>query len=210
MKPIKSLLVLAIMCAPALAAAQGYYSGPGNRRGNPEVRVPGGFHNRAGRLTIGFSLGLGGMRDDGSAITSCFNCDFNPLTGEIAGHIGGMLSHRFALMFEGQANFQTIDSSFRDGDTVLTQSAAMVAGQFWLVPQLWIKGGLGFANLRVDDEFFTEELGNGLAVMGAVGIELFSARNFALELQGRIIEGAYNGGDDHVTAGTIGVGINWY
>jgi hypothetical protein len=207
MKPIKSLLVLAIMCAPALASAQRYYNGRG---GNPDGRIPGGFHNRAGRLTVGVSLGLGGMHDNGSAITSCFNCDFKPYTGEISGHIGGMLSHRFALMFEGQANFQTIESSFRDGDTVLTQSAAMVAGQFWVLPQLWIKGGLGFSNLRIDDEFFTEEIGNGVALMAAAGVELFSARNFAFELQGRVIEGTYNGGDDNITAGTIGIGVNWY
>jgi hypothetical protein len=203
MKPIKSLLVLAILCAPALAAAQGYYA-------RPRPSVPGGFHDRTGRLTWGFSLGRGGMHDGGSAVTSCDNCDFKPLTLEADAHIGGMLGPRFALMFEVQANGQTVHSSIRDGDATLTQGAAMVAAQFWLIPQLWIKGGLGLASLQVDDAFFSEQIGTGGAIMGAIGVELFSARNFALELQGRVIEGSYNSFNDNVTSGTIGLGLNWY
>jgi hypothetical protein len=203
MKPIKSLFVLAIMCAPALASAQGYYA-------RPRSTVPGGFHDRTGRLTWGFSLGLGGMHDGGSSITSCDNCDFKPLTLEVDAHIGGMLSPRFALMFEAQANGQTVHSSFRDGDTTLTQGAAMIAGQFWVLPQLWIKGGIGLASLQVDDQFFSDQIGTGGAIMGAIGVELFSARNFALELQGRVIEGSYNSFDDNVTSGTVGLGLNWY
>ena len=37
-----------------------------------------------------------------------------------------------------------------------------------------------------------------------------SSRFFALDLQARLIEGSYNGLDDHVTSGTIGLGFNWY
>ena len=205
MKPIKSLLVLAILCAPALASAQGYYA-PGYQGST----VPGGFHNRAGRLIFGFGLGLGGMSDNGSAITTCGNCDFKPLAGEFDIHLGGMLSPQLGLMFEGQVNAQTIHSNFFDGDTTLTQGAAMFAAQFWVIPQLWIKGGIGFANLQVDDTFVTQDLGSGLAVMGGAGIELLSARRFALELQARIIRGTYNGGDDSVTSGTIGIGLDWF
>jgi hypothetical protein len=202
MKPIKSLLVLAILCAPALASAQGYY-GRGNS-GSP------GFHNRAGRLALGFSVGLGGMSDNGSSITSCNNCNYNPLALEIDGHIGGMISPRFALLFEAQANGQTIHSDVFGDDTTLTQGAVMVAAQVWLLPQLWLKGGLGFANLQTDDAYVTRDLGNGGALLGAIGFEIFSARNFALDLQGRIIAGTYNSGDDHLTSGTIGLGVNWY
>jgi len=205
MKPIKSLLVLALVCIPALASAQGYYGG-GGRPGT----VAGGFHNRMGRLTFGVGIGVGGMGDNGSSITSCDNCDYQPLAGEADIHIGGMLTPRFALMFEGQVNVQTIHSRFYDEDTVLSQTAGMVAGQFWILPILWVKGGLGFSHLQVDDTYVVEDLGNGVAFMGAVGVELLSARNFAFELQGRLIEGTYNSGDDHVTSGTIGIGVNWY
>jgi hypothetical protein len=205
MNPIKSLLVLAILCAPALASAQGYYG-----RGRERSPVPGGFHDRTGRLTYGGSVGLGGMHDDGSAITTCQNCDFNPLTLEGDFHLGGMLGPRFGLMLELQGNVQTVHSDFVNGDSTLSQGAAMLAGQFWLLPQLWIKGGLGFARLTIDDRFVTEDFGTGGALMGAIGIELISARNFALELQGRVINASYRSLDDNITSGTIGIGINWY
>jgi hypothetical protein len=206
MKPIKSLLVLAIVCVPALAAAQGYYGG----YGRPRSAVPGGFHDRTGRLTWGFAVGLGGMHDGGSTITTCVNCDFKPLAFEGDFHLGGMLTPRFGLMFEGQVNGQTIQADRFNGDTFLTQGAAMIAAQFWIIPQLWVKGGLGLASLRVDDGVFVDDFGTGGAIMGAVGVELLSARNFALELQGRVIEGTYNSLNDNITSGTIGFGINWY
>jgi len=208
MKPIKSLLVLAILVfAPAVASAQ-YYGGGGGYYQQPS-RIPGGFHDRTGRLSWGFGIGLGGMHDDGSQITNCDNCANAPVL-ELDGHIGGMVSPRFALLFEGQLNARTVHSDVYNGDTVLTQSAAMVAGQFWVTPQLWIKGGLGLAGLQADDTYVTYDYGTGLAIMGAVGFELMSARWFAIDLQGRIIEGAYNSGNDHVTAANVGLGFNWY
>jgi hypothetical protein len=211
MKPIKSLLVLAIVVAPGLASAQGYYGGPGYGPG--PAPVPGGYHNRAGRLAWGFSVGLGGMHDDGSGITQCTNCDYNPVAFEADGHIGGMLSPRFALLFEVQVNAQTVSQgSLSSDDVVLSQSALMIAGQYWLTPQLWIKGGIGFSDLQAQNNSaqYTLDFGGGGAVMGGVGYELMSARNFALDLQGRLIEGTYNSGNDHITSGTVGVGLNWY
>ncbi|HET9990814.1 MAG TPA: hypothetical protein VFQ65_19925 [Kofleriaceae bacterium] len=208
MKPIKSLLVLAIILAPAIASAQYYGGGPGYYNG-PDNHVPGGFHNRTGRLAYGFSIGLGGMHDDGSGITNCDNCANAPAL-ELDFHIGGMLGPRFALMFEGQLNARTVHSDVYNGDTTLSQTAPMIAGQFWITPQLWVKGGLGVAALQADSTYVTYDYGTGMAVMGAVGFELMSARYFALDLQGRIIEGTYNSGNDHVTAANIGLGFNWY
>jgi hypothetical protein len=212
MKPIKSLLVLAVVLAPGLAAAQGYYgNGGGGGPGyyNQPSRIPGGFHDRTGRLAWGFSIGLGGMHDDGSGITNCDNCSNAPAV-EVDGHIGGMLGPRFALLFEGQGNARTVHSDAIDGDTILSQSTAMVAGQYWITPQLWVKGGLGLAGLQADNAYVTYDYGTGGAIMGAVGFELMSARFFAVDLQGRVIEGAYNSGNDHVTAANVGLGFNWY
>jgi hypothetical protein len=207
MKPIKSLLVLALVCAPVVASAQGYY-GPGGGPGGP---VPGGFHNRMGRLTYGGAIGFGGMHDGGSTITTCTNCDVKPLAFEADGHIGGMLSPRFGLMLEVQVNAQTVQrAAFANEDTILSQGAVMIAGQYWLLPMLWVKGGVGIASLQVDNAYVTGDFGTGGAFLGAVGVELLSARNFALELQGRLIEGTYHSLNDNVTSGTIGIGINWY
>ncbi len=206
MKPIKSLLVLALILAPGIAGAQGYYGG-----GGYAAPLPGGFHNRMGRLISGVSVGVGGMHDGGSGITSCdASCNYSPLAGEIDGHIGGMVSPRFGLMAELQVNAQTVHSDVINGDTILSQSALMIAGQFWLTPQLWVKGGIGFAHLDAQDSYTQYDFGGGAAIMGGVGFELLSARFFAVDLQARLIEGEYHGLGDHITSGTIGLGLNWY
>ena len=204
MKPIKSLLVALVLFAPGLASAQrqGYYS-------NPPQQAPGGFQDRTGRPTWGGSIGLGGMHDDGSGITNCDNCANAPAL-ELDGHFGGMLGPRFALMAEVQLNARTVHSSLLNGDTVLSQGALLGAAQYWIAPQLWIKGGLGFVQLQKDDAYVTYDYGTGLGIMGGIGFEIMSARYFAVDLQARIIEGAYNRGNDHVTSGTVGVGVSWF
>ncbi|HTL38009.1 MAG TPA: outer membrane beta-barrel protein [Kofleriaceae bacterium] len=210
MKLPKTLLVLAIMLVPGIAAAQGYYGRGGGYSQSPASELPGGFHNRMGRLAFGFSLGLGGMHDNGSAVTSCNNCNYNPIAFEVDGHVGGFLTPRFALMGELQTNGQTVHSDVYNGDTVLLSNTLMIAGQYWLSPQLWVKGGVGFATLQAQDDYFEQDLGNGSALMGGVGFEVFSARDLAVDLQGRIIRANYHGIDDGVTSATVGVGINWY
>lgn len=211
MKPIKSLLVLASLLVPGAAAAQGYYGGSGPGYGPPPpTQLPGGFHNRTGRLAWGVGLSLGGMHDRGSEITTCGNCDFNPIAVAGHGHIGGFLTPRFALMAEGQVNAQTVSvDPFYGDDTVLSQSALMIAGQLWVTPQLWIKGGIGFAHLYADNSWEGWDLGSGAALLGAAGYEVMSARNFSVDLQARLIQGTYESFDT-VTSGTVGVGINWF
>jgi hypothetical protein len=213
MKPSQLLVLGAILLAPAVAAAQpgarapapgGYYSQP--------TTVAGGFHDRAGRMSLGFSVGLGGMKANDDAI-GCAGCDYDPIAGEFDFHIGGMLSPRFALLFEVQANAQTVAENAYYVDT-LGSGAAMIAGQYWLTPQLWIKGGLGFASLSVsrDDgyDIADSESEEGVAVMGGIGFEVYSARNFAVDLQGRLISSSYDGIGQNISAGSVGVGFNWY
>lgn len=212
MKPSKALFVFLMVLAPAIASAQGYY---GRGGGGYNAQEPGGFHHRANHLVYGGSIGLGVMNDSGGRIT-CDNCNYNPLALEVDGHIGGMLNSRLALLLELQVNGQRLSRDVGDGngDTSLVQTAAMLAVQYWVTPQFWIKGGLGLSHLTVDHEYWdgtAEEPGSdGVALMGAAGFEIFSARRMAIELQGRIISGQYDGVSDHVTAATVGIGINWF
>ena len=215
MKPIKTLAMLAFLLAPGLAAAQGYYGGSGpGQYSAPSTQLPGGFHNRQGRLMFGVNLGIGGMHDDVGDI-ECSNC--SAFSGQLAGHLGGFIGPRFALMGELQGNAQTLSADTGGGSETLVQSALMIAGQYWLTPQLWIKGGIGFANLRVDWSAYGDGIvdastqpENGVALLGAVGYELMSARNFAIDLQGRLINGSYDSINNNITALSVGVGINWY
>lgn len=216
MTPMKSLVLVGLLAAiptlsPGEASAQprGYY-GPGPGAGGPpNSTLPGGFHNRQGRLMFGFSAGLGYMNSDAFGDLDAVGAASFGVTG----HIGGFLGPRFALMFEAQVNGQQIsEERLSIDDQFLYQSAAMVAAQYWLTPQLWIKGGVGLAHLEIEtrDGFAGAEIDNGTAIMGAVGFELFSSRYLSVDLQGRLLNGAYEGVDDNITAGTIGVGVNWF
>src|SRR5262245_20042847 len=110
MKTIKCFLVLAFVSLPTIASAQpGYYA--------PPPTVEGGFHARAGHLAWGFSGGLGAMNDNGAAI-ECAGCNINPIAGEFDFHIGGMINHRMAVLFELQVNGQTIEADVTGSQTL--------------------------------------------------------------------------------------------
>ena len=52
-------------------------------------------------------------------------------------------------MGEAQVNAQTVHSRlYERRHDPQRRTTLMIAGQFWLTPQLWIKGGIGFAHLR--------------------------------------------------------------
>lgn len=200
---MKKLVILACLLFPSLAFAQYYAGAP------PNSRQPGGFHNRSNSLIFGVSLGLGGMSENGEDI-ECFNCEYSTLSGQGSLHLGGFVAPRFAIMGELQANVQTLEANGFDGNTTLVQTALMLAGQFWLTPQLWIKGGIGFANLQVQDDYYESQPENGGAIMGAIGFEVFSSRRFSVDIQGRLLNASYDSLDSNITAGSVGVGFNWF
>jgi hypothetical protein len=214
MKPMLSLAVLGGLCLiPALAMAQpgttggggrGYYSQP--------PTAPGGFKLRHGQLAIGFGVGLGGMTVDQNDV-SCDTCEYNPIGLEGDFHIGGMLSDRFGLMLELQGNAETVSDTVYE-TTTLVQTAAMIAGQYWVTPRLWLKGGIGWTHLSYEyDDYYgsgSAPVDDGAALMGAAGYELYATDSFALDLQGRFITAGYDGVNSKVAAATIGLGINWY
>jgi hypothetical protein len=161
-------------------------------------------------LTLGFGVGLGAMDSD-SNLTKCVNCDFDPIALAFDFHLGGMINPRMAILGEVFWHAQTIDA---DGFNWLNQTMVMGALQFWLTPQFWLKGGVGFASLssHFDDgfNFDDDQIDTGVAVMAAAGIEILHSPWFAVDLQGRLASGNYDGVDEQVNVGTIGVGFNWY
>ena len=211
MKLIKSVLLAAAVLAPlsfassAEAQPGGYYAQPAS------TQLPGGFHNRQGRMIFGFSLGLGHMSDNEGKIGCDASCNYSTLSAGVSGHIGGFIGPRLALMAELQGNAVTLATDGFD-DITLVQSALMGAAQYWITPQLWVKGGIGFANLSVDDTYdgSSTNIDSGMALMGGVGFELLSSQRFSVDLQGRLLAGSYDGIDQQITAASIGVGINWF
>src|SRR5688572_3354920 len=82
MAAMKKVIILACLLFPSIAFAQ-YYSSP-----PPNSQLPGGFHNRTGRVIFGGSIGLGRMEDSGGDI-ECNSCDYGTFAGQGALHLGG-------------------------------------------------------------------------------------------------------------------------
>jgi len=217
MKLTRSLLLAgaAVLSLASVASAQPGYGGGGGGGyyNNPQnTTLPGGFHNRTGRLMFGFSLMLGHLSDNEGNIGGDASVGYSTISAGVSGHIGGFVGPRLALMAEAQGNAVTLSSDFYEGTTTLVQSTLMFAAQYWVTPQLWLKGGVGFASLDLDNDDYYEEthIDSGMALMGGVGFELLSSQRFSVDLQGRLLAGSYDGIDQQITSGSIGVGINWF
>ena len=181
----------------SLSAAEAQYGYP------PPPPRPRGVYREG--LTFGGALGLGII--DGPNCTTVCGGSF---MGEL--HVGGMLNPRLALVGDvwvGARYFT--DPVIGNGSTY--NSIWTIALQYWVTPIIWIKGGVGFANLTISDEndpnvsiAFDNESGG--AVMGAAGVEVVQSYNWALDLQVRAGHAFYDGGDLNNLA--FMVGLSWF
>jgi hypothetical protein len=151
-------------------------------------------------LVLGGSLGGGAISSDGCG-------PYCGSAGMFEGHIGGMLNPRLALMGDFWGGAHPWDDGIGTGTTY--QGIYTVALQYWATDIVWLKGGLGFAQLvfgydgtEVPDE-------NGAAVLAAVGVEIVQSYNFALDLHFRLGHGFYDTGPD-VNNFALMIGVNWY
>lgn len=123
-----------------------------------------------------------------------------------------MVTPRLAIQGELWGQVRPIDA---DSGAYVNQSMVLLALQYWLTPRFWVKGGIGYAGLSVNYndgyEDRSDNIGEGVGVMGAVGYELVSMRTFAFDLQLKSGMGSYEeNNSEEVIATTLAVGINWY
>lgn len=199
-------VLLTILGSASTAQAQ-YYGRPSPYY----ARAPRGVY-RAG-LVFGFSLGIGGI--------SASNCgDVCGFAGLAEVHLGGMIAPNVAVVgdfWEGLHYFSGV-RGLGSGET--WNGVYTAALQYWPLPNLWLKGGLGFGRLllnadtsyygygysvNVDDE-------TGFAFLLAGGIELVQSFNWAMDLQLRYGNVAYSGsnGAGDLSMYAVMLGFNWY
>jgi hypothetical protein len=144
---------------------------------------------------VGFSIG-------GGAMGGCRDCDAIGGLG-VALHLGGMLSPRLALMLDGGGIIRPIDGA------TLIHSIDTLAAQYWTSDNFWVKGGFGIGRVFLtDDHGESVKLGTGLAMLGAIGVEIAHGRRFAIDVQATLAAAFYS--RDKLMNGTIGIGFNWY
>jgi hypothetical protein len=208
--PRAAALAAMMTALPSLAAAQGY--GPPPRPAGPVSNGPQadaeGFWPRGG-LYGGIGVGLG-------AIT--FDCDFCAEASNegfaFHGDLGWRVTPRIGVFADVYTIFATgfeIVSDFGVDDAVLGNTVVTFGGQAWVLPQVWIKGGIGAAG----ETFYTEleefEGDEGPAFMIAAGYEVMSSPTMSIDLELRAGVGLY----DEETGGTstnasLDISINFH
>jgi len=153
-------------------------------------------------FVLGGGVGLGHIACDGA------DCDDVNRAGGLNVDIGAMVAPPLADLMD------VWGMSHRDSDQATFTQVMLTGGlRLWLLPRLWLQGGVGVAQARwhysndvVDFESRSETVP---AVMGALGLELISGSSFALDLQLRGGSGFF---EDNVRVRNVslGVGVNWY
>ncbi len=187
-RALAPIALLALTAAPAAAQPAGEADAP-----------------RAGG-TFGISLGAGHI--------SCEDADGNDCSGSGDLPAGGV-SLRGGVMLGARSSVSAELWAMRHSDDggVITQGILAGVVRGWLVPRLWVQGGLGVARTSAD---FDLGLGTAhaetdvvpAAVVG-VGVEVLSAPGFAIDIELKGGAGLYRD-DLRVFNASLGAGVSFY
>jgi len=124
--------------------------------------------------------------------------------GSLTVAAGGRLDRNLALL-----GLLTV-ATHNDSDSTVSQFVLAPTLRAWIAPMLWLEGGVGFAHTEVS------HMSGGLetiqrsdtvpAVVGAVGVDVVRAKDFAFDVDLRGARGFY-ANDVHVYQATLGVGV---
>ncbi|MCC6999179.1 MAG: hypothetical protein IT370_31495 [Deltaproteobacteria bacterium] len=187
--------------APAPAAAPVYPPPPGPAAAPtvyaaapaPEAT----YQPRTGVKRDGFLVGIGA----GAGMMTCDDCrNLEGLAVNLT--LGGMVSQRAAVMFDGWGVIH-----FADGGQIIN-NASTVAAQLWVSDRAWIKGGLGLGRLMLQADNGESDSIGGVAFTAAAGYEVSQGTSSAVDLQLRLATVSY----DHGSIQQLGVNLayNWY
>lgn len=152
-------------------------------------------------LAIGVELGGGHMECAGEG------CDGVTEAGGLSLNVGAMLTPNLAIMADGWIMGHTEDR------LTLTHAMATIGPQLWVGP-FWVRGGIGVARASFNYDAGIIDIGDKTesvpAAMAALGVEVLSTKDFALDVRLRGGTGFFHDGDTQVRNLSLGVGANWY
>ncbi|MEZ4365215.1 MAG: hypothetical protein R2939_02870 [Kofleriaceae bacterium] len=160
-----------------------------------------------GRTGAMFSVGLGGGHlgcdNDGEDCSG----DGPVQAGSFFGEVGAMVAPGLAVLGHLAV------TAHRDDDVTVSQTMLAGALRAWLVPRLWVEGGLGVARAKVDVDGevidLMSESDTVPAVLAGVGVELISTDAFALDVNLRAGSGLYRD-DVRLYQASLGVGASFF
>jgi hypothetical protein len=128
-------------------------------------------------FTIGFGGGFGGLKfSDGTAAS------FSEAGPSYTARLGVGLAPGLILLWDIERTTAT------HGVSVLSQTAQLLALQIFVGDRLFLRGGLGFAQVDRDELSFSRVSG---AAMGAVGVELLQGWHWSLAVEASVTGARY-------------------
>jgi hypothetical protein len=193
-------IVAAALAMPVTAAAQPGHTPPGKpATGEPspgEQPLASPLDTHRG-LMIGFSLGAGTV-----APTDCQRCDI-PRGMAVDAWVGWFLRPRLALLYDV---FVVLIADAEEGYSAGNVVASLGA-QYWVTPTIWVKGGVGMAELVVAT-YVGEGKTRGPGVTAGAGLELLRKGRFAIDIEARVSHGDFDG--HGLTNFGVLLGANWH
>ncbi|HWN66319.1 MAG TPA: outer membrane beta-barrel protein [Haliangium sp.] len=154
-----------------------------------------------GGLALGVELGGGHMECEG------VGCDGVTEAGGLSVNAGVLLTPNFGIMADGWM------MGHREDRLTLTHGMATIGPQLWIGP-FWVRGGVGVARASFNYDAGIVDIGDKTetvpAAMAALGLEVISTPDFALDVRLRGGTGFFNDGDTEVRNLSLGLGANWY
>ena len=196
-----AISALALVLFVGTASAQDYYG-----KQAPHVR---------NGLQLGFGIGGGDI--------DCSNCDAGLDAFGADFHVGKMFSPNLSI--GGQVwtmrNSEDIDIGIGpEFTTNLFHTIITANAQYWVLPRLWLRGGVGLAyvSVSIEGDGISAEAQSeaGLGVMAGFGYEVLTTRTFALDLEMQFGAGFYANEDDPTMDDvearnvSIGLGFTWF
>ena len=193
----------------AIAQYQAPPPPPPNSYGPPPAQLSPPTLERNGFMW-GFSVGGGTLTGE--------NCSGEELECSESGaavsvSIGAALQPKLGIMLDGSVVMIPLDH-----DYALNHVVSTIALQYWVSPNVWIKGGLGVGRFTISDPD-GEQVGEsqeGAAIMAGAGYEIYQGSSFVIDLQTRIavvqyeISNESSSRSETFTNASVAVGFNWY
>ena len=193
--------VLALALGPLTAGAQ-EAAGAGAEAEDEDVRSS---------FLLGGGLGIGGMSFsvDGEEEVS-----YDDATG-LQLQFGGMVSPRFALGVDLTLLGARDDSEAGGDDLKVFERAIGVWARYWVIPRLWVGGGIASVRAGASGDFQDYPTYDGAQIHGAAGFEILHRTHWAIDLSLRLAAAGYGdesdvGGSFSSQSAALLVGFAWF
>lgn len=194
---LRVVMVFSLLGA-GVASAQPYAPPP------PPPPAPPPAIERSGVL-IGGGLGIGSMTFDSSyGDSETFD---NGLVFQL--RFGGMLSPRLALGVEYFGMSADLGDEVDSGTVTIHQRNFGAWVRFWVIPRLWLQGGIHSARAGAESDFDEEWDVKGVGVSAAAGFEILRSAKWSLDLGLRLSGSGYKVDNEELSSSTVGATLDF-